>query len=234
MKPPWRTPLAYQLSAELLSSLIRGNPPNTEDHLETLANHNLYLDLPGRGLPITDEQSIRAIFVQPTRIPWHWMVVCVLTAGHANAMTGRYAWIIDKDGELTDQVGLSIEADLPPESINRVVMRIIKLAILYAMTHDNRAYLPSISAEALQRLKPKKQRARQKTHSLFSVRKLERQPSDRLPTGQRDGWTLAHVVEVSEHFRWQAHGPGRKLRKLIWIEAYERGVGEKKPSLTRL
>jgi hypothetical protein len=234
--PAFADPIAYQLSPDLLATLVRGNAPNTDAHLVIMEGHNVYIDLPGRGMPLTDEQSIRAIFIQPTRRPGHWLVVCVLVAGKTNRMSGRYAWIVDRQGQVSDDVGMSVELDLPVATVNTVVYRLIKLTLLYALSVEDKTFLPRVSNASLAVLKPKKRKARQKTHSLFAVRTLSRNAAVNLPGARSDAasWTLDHVIEVSGHFRWQPHGPGGALRKLIWIEEYERGTGEKKPVLTKL
>jgi len=197
------SPVAYQLSQDLLGRLVGANAPNTDDHLSVMREHNLYLDLPGRGLPLTEQQSIRAVFLQPTRWDDEWMVVAILTSGHGNKMTGRYAWIVDSGGIMgADSLGGSIEA-LPPESVNAVVMRVVKLAILYVLSHTDEApdYLPRMKPGDTAGMNPKKRRARQKTHTLFSVQRLTPRRRDSLPPGQSSGWTLDHVIDVGGHFR---------------------------------
>jgi hypothetical protein len=37
------------------------------------------------------------------------------------------------------------------------------------------------------------------------------------------GWLLTTRQDVSGHFKLQPHGPGASLRRLIWVNAYERG-----------
>lgn len=235
----WRPPLAYQVSQDLLGRLVGKAAPETTDHLAVMREHNLYLDLPGRGMPITDEQSIRAVFVQPTRRENSWMVVAMLTNGRNNAMTGRYGWVTDGISGLVSpgtSVGSSIEDALPPESVATSVMEMVKLVLLYAMSHQEESpeYLPRTTPSELLKLKPKKKKAKQKTHTLFSVRRLYPRKRDSLPPSREGKWTLNHVVEVEGHFKWQAYGKGLKKRKLIYIDPYERGRGQKKHKITRL
>jgi len=232
-------PKAFQLSQDLLGRLVSGNAPATEDHLALMRQHNLYFDLPGRGLPLTDEQCIRAIFVQPSRQDNQWLVVCILTSGRSNAITGRYEWIVDGVTEkiVSSEIGASIESDLPSDAINTVVMRVVKLALLYAITHEDETpdLLPRVSDDALQKLPPKKRKARVKTHTLFSVHHLKPTRSSSLPSeGQGSTWKLGHVVEVRGHFRWQRYGKGNLKRKLIFVDEYTKGSGAKKQDMTKL
>ena len=218
--------LAWQLTPAFLAWAVRGHAPRTEDHREVLARHNLYLDLPGRGVPITDEQSIRAILIQPTASTGYSMVVCILTDGRSNRMTGRYSWVIGPDEVAHgDSVGGSIESGLPVESVSAVVMRITRIAILYSLSSQSeKLTLPR--RESVAGTTRKKTRARAKTHSLFSVRVLDR--AVRTSTqGQKIAggahWMLREVVEVAGHFRWQRYGPKNSCQKLIFVESYEKG-----------
>ena len=43
------------------------------------------------------------------------------------------------------------------------------------------------------------------------------------PRAPSAGWPLTARQEVSGHFKLQPHGPGGSLRRLIWVDAYERG-----------
>src|SRR4051812_23009081 len=79
-----------------------------------------------------------------------------------------------------------------------------------------------------------------KGESIFSMVRLSAS-GDRLGrppcgAGAGPGWVLASQQEVSGHFKLQPHGPGGTLRKLIWVDAYERGPteGSLKPRAVRL
>jgi hypothetical protein len=79
-----------------------------------------------------------------------------------------------------------------------------------------------------------------KGESIFSMVRLSAS-ADRLgrpprAAGAGLGWVLTTQQEVSGHFKLQPHGPGGSLRKLIWVDAYERGSdgGPVKPRAVRL
>jgi hypothetical protein len=64
-----------------------------------------------------------------------------------------------------------------------------------------------------------------KRESIFALVQLAA-PSNRLgrpPRQGAGGWLLTARQDVSGHFKLQPHGPGRSLRQLIWVNAYERG-----------
>lgn len=71
----------------------------------------------------------------------------------------------------------------------------------------------------------KKARNKEKTHSYFRVVRIET-PRDVLArkNGQKS-WSLDHIITVNGHLRWQPYGPGNQMRKLIWIDSYEKGEG---------
>lgn len=50
-------------------------------------------------------------------------------------------------------------------------------------------------------------------------------------TGTRAEWKIASSCVVQGHHKMQVHGPGRVLRKRIWVEPYRRGEG---PRLTHM
>jgi hypothetical protein len=231
-------PVAYQLTPDLLAALVQGDAPDAPELTSFLDAHNLFLDLPGRGLPLSDQQSIRALFVQPMTAPGQWHFVAILTNGRSNEMTGRHVWSAGSDGQPLEAYGLDIE-EVPDATVAKVVWRIIRLAVLYALSTSESSPappepLPRTEDAILCALKDKKRRARRKTHTVFSVHRLSRRASSSLPSADIGAWTLDHVVEVRGHFRWQAHGPQRRLRKLIWIDAHERGSGSKRHDITRL
>jgi hypothetical protein len=64
-----------------------------------------------------------------------------------------------------------------------------------------------------------------KRESIFALVQLAAS-SNRLgrpPRQGAGGWLITARQDVSGHFKLQAHGPSRSLRRLIWVNAYERG-----------
>lgn len=200
-----------------------------------LREKNWYLDLPQRALMISDRQQIRAIFTQPSRDE-RIVIGAVLTRPGRNEITGRYFWQwrysqeppIGSDMETQDSAALR-------ERVDDFVS--LSLAYLQVAGERERAPLPRLDVERLRSLPAKKQKAKTKKGTLFSISDL-RPPKDRFSkpaSADADHhWSLSHRVEVRGHFRYQPHGPGRSLRKLIWIAPHQRGCGGKKPKLNIL
>lgn len=200
-----------------------------------LREKNWYFDLPQRSLMISEQQQIRAIFTQPSRAG-QIVVGAVLTQPGRNEMTGRYFWQWKQSSE--NPIGADIEAQdarLLRERVEDLLALI--LAYLEVAGENERRPLPRLDTEKLQTLSVKKQKAKSKKSTLFSISDL-RPPKDRFskPVSADAGhhWSLSHQVEVRGHFRYQPHGPQRSLRKLIWIAPHQRGHGDKKPKLTIL
>lgn len=107
-----------------------------------------------------------------------------------------------------------------------------RLAILYHMSGEGQReevpHYPPDKLPALKRLD--KQRAKQKTHSLFRVTRLSSPPGAFGHTAETResgaAWRLDHRVRVRTHFRWQACGKGWKEHRLRVIAAHERGPKE--------
>jgi hypothetical protein len=65
--------------------------------------------------------------------------------------------------------------------------------------------------------------------SIFAMVRLAA-PTDRLgrprPINSSTGWVLTAQQEVAGHFKLQPHGPAQTLRRLIWVESYQRGPSD--------
>ncbi len=77
-----------------------------------------------------------------------------------------------------------------------------------------------------------------KRESIFTFVRLSA-PANRLgrpPCPNAGGWSLTARQDVSGHFKLQPYGPGASLRRLIWVDAYERGPDDapSRPHAVRL
>jgi hypothetical protein len=105
---------------------------------------------------------------------------------------------------------------------------LVRLLVLYRATAETaeRSELKRMDARQL-RSSPRRIAQNRKKTSLFRVEHLAA-PADQFgrqspSAGRPSGWTLGWRSEVSGHFKLQPHGVSRSFRKLIWIDAYERG-----------
>jgi hypothetical protein len=75
---------------------------------------------------------------------------------------------------------------------------------------------------AARRYKPRK------GESLFAMTRLvpTKDRMGRIVPSVSTGWSLTARQEVSGHFRLQPHGPGGSLRRMIWVDSYQRGPKE--------
>lgn len=71
------------------------------------------------------------------------------------------------------------------------------------------------------------QREKERRATESSVTYLVGSHSKRLRSRDRSSGTIGHEFIVRGHYRQQAHGKGYSLRKLIWIEPYLKGTGER-------
>jgi hypothetical protein len=228
-------PRAIKLSAELARDLSQAKAPNTEDWIADAVSATWYMDIPHRTLLVGPHQ-IRAILLQGT--PGHGRAVAavlILTYPGENEIAGRFAWMLlgGTDDQMYGCADISIDYGAVRESASDFV----KLVLLYhrQIEQEPPIWLPTVSAD-FSKLPRKKQRARQKTRSMFAVREL-RPPANRFGRTETVGsWRLDHRVRVRGHFRWQPHGPKSALRRLQFIAEHYRGPdeGEEKVGIIKL
>jgi hypothetical protein len=229
-----RSPRGVQVDRDLITSFAHAKSPETMAWQPPLLEHTWYFDLPHRTVMLDDETEIRAIFTQPTADSQAAAAVAVLCQPGSDQMSGRFAWMIQPDGTPTEVRGDAM-GGIDGESVREQATDLVKLLLLYRQMAENveAGELPHVSADQMAKLKRKKARARQKTHTLFRVVRL-RAPRDRFvrvgeTSGETDGetggqvWTLGHRVAVRGHFRWQPYGEQRRKQRLRWIEPHLRG-----------
>ena len=229
-------PSAIKLSGDLARDLSRAKAPRTEDWLPEAMRATWYFDVPHRALLVGPHQ-VRAIMLQPTpkQVP-AVAGILILTQPGDNEIAGRFVWMLA--GGTDDQLYGCADTDIDYDAVREAASDFVKLVLLYHKQIEKEPpfWLPKVRS-GFTGLSRKKQKARQKTHSMFSVREL-RSPVDRFGrtgTGQ-GGWRLEHRSKVREHFRWQPHGPKSALRRLQFIAEHYRGPeeGEKRVLMDKL
>lgn len=230
-------PKALSISPSLAQDLAQADAPETRDWEGPCQRHTWYFDIPHRALMVGSVQ-IRAIFTQPVEQLGSTSGVLILTQPGSNEIAGRFTWMIL--GGVEHQSGGLSDLEVDKKSLIQSAENFIKLVWLYRLQveMDSRpVYLPAVN-ESFVHLSRKKQKAKQKTHSMFKVLALS-SPANRFgrervpPKGQ---WILDYRTSVRPHFRWQPYGPRSQLRKLIWIERHYRGPlnAEEKIDLEKL
>ncbi|WP_431858753.1 hypothetical protein [Azospirillum sp.] len=225
--------VAVQPSRELVALLSHAKAP--ADH-GALANSDLmvaswYVDLPHGSLLVGD-LGVRAVFTQPSLRHGGVAVSAVLCVPGSNRVSGRLMWVAG-DGEAMGIAAADVDRRLLAEQVEDF----LSLLALYRQHADTAQHgqLPRMTREMAT---SRKARQHHKKVSLFTVETLA-PPPDRF--GRRHslgegGWQLGWRSSVAGHFKMQPHGPGRSLRKLIFVDAYERGPddGPRKHRLERL
>lgn len=214
---------ALQPDAPLIRTLADArSPADREGYLDrALAEGGTwYIDLPHKSVLLGDTE-VRAVFLMPA-LKAGYRVTAVLTHPATNTIKGRMLWPLGNPDGNYGYTLTGARLGTAAEQVNDLV----RLLVLYraATDRDQRTELPRMDAQQLDRSPRRIPQNRKKT-SLFRVERLAA-PADqlgrRLTAGQA-AWTLGWRTEVSGHFKLQPHGVGRSLRKLIWIDSYQRG-----------
>nr|WP_255636545.1 hypothetical protein [Azospirillum sp. 412522] len=230
--PKSRT-LAIQPSRELVALLSQAKAPADQCTMLSgdLLTVSLYIDLPHGSLLVGD-LGVRAIFTRPSQRHGSVALCAILCVPGSNRLAGRLMWVAGQ-GEANGLVSTDVDKTLLAEQVEDF----LSLLLLYRQHADNaqRGRLPRMTREMAA---SRKARQHHKKVSLFTVETLA-PPLDRF--GRRHslgagGWQLGWRSSVAGHFKMQPHGPGRSLRKLIFVDAYERGPddGPRKHRLERL
>ena len=127
------------------------------------------------------------------------------------------------------------------DDIPKKCEQVVVMSLMYEKELTTHEYFPAVSTKRIKDLSPKKQSSKQKTHSLFKVRKINA-PFNKFGMSEDNinrSWSLDHIVFVEGHFRWQPYGENKSKRKLIWIEPYRKGKdwqhhSENRPEIRKL
>ncbi|MCE5200861.1 MAG: hypothetical protein ABFD54_05930 [Armatimonadota bacterium] len=233
LQPSTSATVAVQVSPDLIEDFAHATAPDTDAWRIPMQNATWYIDIPHHAL-LVGEHEVRAIFTQGT-MQGDMVVVVVLAPPGSDRLSGRYVWTMNDPSPV---LGMSAPDEIDGEYLRESINNLIRLISLYRLTADYRQErLPQTSVDDLSKLRLDKQRARQKTHSIFRVGRLTSPPGrfGREHTGER-AWILTHRVSVRGHFRWQPYGPEHRLRRLQWIAAHHRGPedGGEKIDIERL
>ncbi|NUB11269.1 hypothetical protein GAY28_00285 [Azospirillum brasilense] len=222
---------AIRPSAELVQLLAQAHPPAgaAESLIRNLGERCLhcYIDLPP-GVVRIGSLEARCLFLST-----HGdgklegiRVEMVLTKPGANAPEGHVVW----DFSSGQKPGGWIDADIDRMALVEEIENFATLLLLYRKVADKaqRGEIPRMHGREMFS-NPRRAGANAKKFSLFKVETLA-PPPDRFgrpkPTaGEAREWRpgLVWRSTVKPHFKLQAHGPSLSLRKLIFVEAYERG-----------
>lgn len=251
---PWLIPEApstnLQMSAEMAEIFAKGKAPRNGDWFDAFHKGPVYIDIAEsrRGV-----RSLSGIFCRPSLVEgiFEWAAMVEWTG------QGYEAWICgtgSMDASKGAQDEFSVHSFTGEEDVSESavkvledmyrsmaeqVVKIAKMAVTFL--HSQRKMGENI--QTLQTFddkektgkafigrtaSSKKIRNQEKTHSYFVVRRMDL-PKDRFGFNGTTGnaWSLDHIVSVSGHLRWQPWGPGMSRRKLIWIENYEKGTGDR-------
>jgi hypothetical protein len=219
--------VAVHPAPELVEDFADARPPESGMALvaKALRNKIWHLDVPHYAVMLATDQQLRGIFANPFLTDDGMICISVVTThpGTDREVT-RMSWAMGTD----DSIGIPVGID--PDHLRSSVEAFLSLVVLhyeFAKREDNPA-IPTTrrGVEQARARVAKPRREKPKTFSLFRIHHME-SPHDRFrrPRGTiaQGGWTLQWRTPVKGHFKMQHHGPGKILRKLIWVDGHERG-----------
>lgn len=242
---PEKRLLALQPDAETIAVLADAEAPASDEPNKMTVGASVWIDLTrarvsldghpdfvvaglfGAGKlslpPYTDisPPKIGMIYLNPmtSDVDPEWVVVW--TKGNPEKIVGRRP-------DFIDQIDITETA--------RRLDSFYDLILLYRTTIDPENLGSTVELVGAHRTGKERRNPIRSRRSFFRVQTLKA-PQDRFGrSGSGSGWTLNVRVKVRGHFRLQPHGPQSSLRKLIWVDAFERGPKDArvKPTLDRL
>lgn len=243
-------PLGLILSRQTAGILAAAKPLDIPDDLwrEPLGpRRHVYVDVPPGAMTLrldpstTDVLHVRAILAAPylpLSLPGHTQLVIQVTAPGSERGLGRIAAVLTPEGKvsLNGNENGRIACDeglLPPHAHPEVHKAVagyagtffrLVMAYYFFGPHESREPVDVTPAERLNKGKPRN------GQSLFAMTRLQPSPKlGRPPSTIAASWSLTERQQVDGHFKLQAYGPSRSQRRMIWIEAYERGPADVSP-----
>jgi hypothetical protein len=241
-KPP--RPLGLLLTRETANLLSAATPISIPDALwrSELGQRAIYVDVPhgailmdGGGGGENDIIELRAILAAPFIPPGdsgQTVFLAQMTKRASEQGRGRLCGVLLPDGGISRfrgyTSGPAVDWTMKPPFAHSMLERAVlgragtflRLVLSYHFfgpedAQENVAVTPS---ERLRQGKPRKD------ESLFAMTRLRAseavsRPKHTIPSS----WSLSTRQEVTGHFKLQAHGPDRLLRRLIWVDPYTRG-----------
>jgi hypothetical protein len=232
-----------RINRELIDTFAHAKVPDEPLMLEHLVKHAWYFDFLDSGLQFIlggRLSNLRAILINPIssltrdlcfRRPERLepIIFAVYDPDVPGATVGEdfcyWYWRRDDSQQDRRQVVCPITPD-----VQRAVEDLIGLIVLYlTMTPlDSHPPLPYLPTKSLRKMGKVTQQKQLRSASLFRLVDV-RPPTDRFGRTVEHagkGYRLDQRITVRGHFRWQPHGPQSALRKLIWIDPYEKGSQE--------
>jgi len=202
----------------------------------------VYVDVPhgaillNIGREATDIVQLRAIFAAPflpLDMPGHTLFIAQMTDRGSERGRGRIGGLLCPDGQISrfgsTKTGQSaVDWPLRPPFAHPLTEKIVlgrtgtflRLVLAYHFfgPPEAREFIAATPTVKLRNGKPRN------NESLFAITRLHESRAVGRPQNTiQSSWSLTNRQEVAGHFKLQPHGPQRSLRRLIWIDAYERG-----------
>ncbi len=218
---------AIKLNEDIAQIFVGAKAPSVPFSELNLEQSICYLDVPPHTIKIEDDY-LRAIFlITETEFS---RVACVLD-NHDGVNDIMFTFEL---GNRHEKFNIKSSVDIVTANImQEKIENFIILCLLYhkIALDENKFVVPRITAQAVAKLSAKKATAKHHKNSLFNVHYLCAPKGHfGMRQNQRE-YTMSGSWDVRGHFRWQACGERKTKRKLIWIEGYVKGSGEKNPRL---
>jgi hypothetical protein len=182
----------------------------------------------------SDVLQLRAIFAPPLKAAEPLLFIALLTEPGSERPRGRLCARVEPDGAVTavtgfkkmgTQVDPTLKAPFVDSStevrIREGVADFLRLVLGYYFfgPAETRESVAATKTERLRNGLPRK------GESLFALTRLQpaRDRLGRPATSVTSSWSLTARQEVAGHFKLQPYGQGKLLRRLIWVDPYERG-----------
>jgi len=214
---------AIKLNVDLAKTFAGVKAPSISHSELELENSVCYIDVPPRTILIGKEY-LRALFLVTETA--NTKVACVLDTENSDGDI----MITFEFGDYLSEFERNDCIDHKTASVmQEKIEHFITLSLLYhkIAAEEHKQLIPRINIQTAAKLSAKKASSKHQKTSLFNVHYLK------APKGhfgmrlhQRE-YTMSGSWDVRGHFRWQACGIGKQKRKLIWIEGYVKGSGEK-------
>jgi len=234
--------LLTRSTANLLSNAVPLNIPDETWRSALGVGRAVYVDVPHGAILLdvgterSDMLQLRAIFAapfMPPDMPGHTLFIAQMTDRGSERGRGRVGGLLSPDGQIlrfgSAATGrTATDWTLRPPFVHSETEKMalgragtfLRLVLAYHFFGPSAAREP-VAATPTERLRSGKPR---KDESLFAFTRLHH--SDAVGRSREtipSSWSLTNRQEVSGHFKLQPYGPQQSLRRLIWVDAYERG-----------
>ncbi len=215
---------AIKLNNELAKTFVDAKAPKVSKRdLKIDVDSIRYIDVPLRTIPVKND-FIRSIFV--ITLGTVSKVACIFNDEEG---TDIRVFTFEFGDVLAKISAVCPEDQATAEEMQIKVENFITLSLLYhqvAIAGDSQP-LPKVSPADVTKLSVKKANAKHQKCSIFDVHYLKAPKGHFGMRRNHKTFTTSGSWDVRGHFRWQACGIGKMERKLIWIDGYIKGTGEK-------